>query len=311
MPPPPRATIAKTSGPGETSTFVDVGKAAADLLSKDFAVGKVTAEFKSSSVPGLAVTATGAHTLDFGGGCCKVPPTPPGASVTAECKPLAGVTAKVRLDQTGVANSTLDAKWSSLLKLSASVASQPAGSADKCPLGALSCGMELGLPSLSAQATYDALKKSASASLVKPASSALPVTTAISFGYCLSTSAILSRAAKVSYGLPGHYTATAFLSDAGSGKGVAYGCSVHSAAGGLQLASELRVSGGKAVVAAAVSAPIAKGITAKAKVGTDSMLALSLKHSLSKAVTATFAGCVDLSLDPSKTKAGFHLALSP
>lgn len=208
--------------------------------------------------------------------------------------------------------------------------STPPAGAGGCPVASASCGVELssgppgllfppgvsGLTSgLSAQASYELVTKSATASIVRSAGPLLPLTAALSAGYDAAAGKLVSRGAKLCYALPGSYALTAFGSDLADKGGKTYGLSVHAhAAGGVQVATELSFAEGrKPTLASAICAPVSVGAaaaTAKAKVDTNALLSLSLSQRLSPVASVTLAGCVDLNLDPSKTKFGMHLALA-
>lgn len=186
-------------------------------------------------------------------------------------------------------------------------------------MASASCALELSAPRLSAQAAYELVSKRASASLVLPlwtgagGGSARALTAALSVGYDVRARALTSRAAKLACELPGAYTLTAFASDApAQGGGRLCGASVHAlGAGGVRVATELRLpEGGRPALASALSAPIPGGAaTAKARLGTDGLLCVSLRHSLGAGTAVTLAGRVGLSLDPVTARCGVHLAL--
>jgi len=197
--------------------------------------------------------------------------------------------------------------------------STPPAGAGGCPVASASVGIELATGLCSAQASFERIKKTGALSLVRTAGGSFPLTAGMSVGYDGETRTLSGRAVKLAYGMPGHYSVTAFASDLGSGKGgTSYGCLVHSmpsGAAGMQIATEVRFADGRPpLLSAAVSAPLTvagDGATVKAKAGTDSLLHLSLKQRLSASTTVTFAGCVDLHLNSAKTRLGVHLALAP
>lgn len=93
-----------------------MGKAAADLLTKDFEVGRATAELKSRALSGLTLSASGSHPLPAAGasssGCA-----PPGGSVQLEGVPLGALTGKLKLSKGGAATVSVDARLSPTLKM--------------------------------------------------------------------------------------------------------------------------------------------------------------------------------------------------
>jgi hypothetical protein len=277
--------------------FADLGKAASDLLGKDFGVGKNTVELKTKAPDAVTFTTNGGHKV---GGAAD-------GSVQAECKPLAGVLVKGKIDTEGVTTTTVEADGHAMkgLKLICGLGTPPL--AQSGLLASASAGFEFGGPTCSALANYDCLKGSASCSAVTGYANALG---GVSLNYDVAKGTLKGYSAKLAYTQPSYALVGAANAD---GKGaLAYACSLHHAvAADMAVAAEVGIAGGKTRVAAVASWALDKETTAKAKVDTSSMLGLSYKRKLGKATTLTVAGCFDLNLDASKTKTGIALALAP
>lgn len=277
--------------------FSDLGKAAADLLGKDFGVGKNTVELKTKAPDAVTFTTNGTHKL---GGAAD-------ASVQAECKPYTGLVVKGKIDTAGVTTTTVEADGhvAKGLKLILAAGTPPL---DKSGLlASASGGFEYSGPAVSALGSYDYLKGGATCSAVAAYARSAG---GVSLAYDVAKGALKGYSAKLTYGMP-TYALTGTCNADAKGK-LNYACSIfHTVSPDMQVAAEVTLADSKANVAAVASWAIDKESTGKAKVDSSSMLGLSYKRKLSKATTLTIAGCFDLNLDASKTKTGIALALAP
>lgn len=282
-------------GPGK---FSDLGKAASDLLSKDFGVGKNTVELKTKAPDAVTFTTNGTHKT---GGAAD-------ASVQAECKPMAGLTVKGKIDTAGVTSTTFESENAVVggLKLTLAGATPPLDKAGL--LASVACGAEYSTDVLHALASYDYLKGGASCSAVTCLG---PCKGGVSLAYDVNKGALKGYGAALSYGSAGYTLTGACAGDPKAG--LSYNCTYHHAVSpDMQVAAQVGVgTDGKTSIAAVGSWVLDAEATAKAKVDSCGMLGLSYKRKLSKATTVTFAGCFDLSLDGSKTKTGIALNLAP
>ncbi|KAJ1619644.1 putative outer mitochondrial membrane protein porin [Pavlovales sp. CCMP2436] len=277
--------------------FGDLGKAASDLLGKDFGVGKNTVELKTKAPDSVTFTTNGTH--KFAGAA--------DASVQAECKPLAGLLVKGKIDTAGVTSTTIESDGHAMkgLKLILSAGTPPL---DKSGLlASASGGFEFSNPAVVALGNYDYLKGSASCSAV---TAYLNSAGGVSLAYDVAKGALKGYSAKASYTMP-TYALTGGCDADSKGK-ISYGCSLYHTLGpDMKVAAEVGIADSKASIAAVACWAIDKESTAKAKVDSCSMLGLSYKRKLGKATTLTVAGCFDLNLDGAKTKTGIALALAP
>lgn len=277
--------------------YADLGKAASDLLNKDFGVGKNTVELKTKAPDSVTFTTNGAH--KFSGAT--------DASVQAECKPCGGLLVKGKIDTAGVTTTTVesDGHLTKGLKLICAAGTPPLDKGGL--LASASAGFEYSGPAIAALGSYDYLKGGATCSAVTAYAGA---TGGVSLSYDVAKSALKGYSAKLSYAMPAYVLTGACNADA-KGK-LDYACSVHHAVGpDMQMAAEVGIGESKTCIAAVACWAIDKESTAKAKLDSSSMLGLSYKRKLSKATTLTVAGCFDLNLDASKTKTGIALALAP
>ncbi|KAG8458533.1 hypothetical protein KFE25_003068 [Diacronema lutheri] len=277
--------------------FADLGKAAADLLSKDFGVGKNTVELKTKAPDSVTFTTNGSH--KFGGAA--------DASVQAECKPYGGLLVKGKIDTAGVTTTTVEADGhlAKGLKLICTAGTPPL---DKSGLlASASGGFEYAGPMVTALGSYDYLKGAATCSAVTAYACS---SGGVGLNYDVAKGALKGYTAKLAYTMP-TYSVTGTCNADGKGK-LDYACSLFHVVGpDMSVAAEVGIADSKTRLAAVASWAIDKEATAKAKLDSCSMLGLSYKRKLSKSTTLTVAGCFDLNLDASKTKTGIALALAP
>jgi voltage-dependent anion channel protein 2 len=281
-------------GPGK---FADLGKAASDLLNKDFGVGKNTIEIKTKAPDAVAFTTNGSHKP---GGAAD-------ASVQAECKPYAGLLVKGKIDTAGVTTASCESDGHAMkgLKLIIGAGTPPL---DKGGMFAsATCGFEFTGATVSALGSYDYLKGGATCSAVTGYANA---SGGVSLAYDVAKASLKGYSAKLAYAGPAYALVGTYNADSkGAGS---YACSLfHAVHPEMSVAAEVTVVESKPRLSAAASWVVDKESSAKAKVDSGSMLGLSYKRKLSKATTITLAGCFDLNLDASKTKTGIALALAP
>lgn len=302
---PPPLGGARASKPcDQGKLFGDIGKSAADLLSKDFGiVGKANVELKSRTYLGL-LTATGSH-APLASSCCAG--ASPLASVQAEVSPMHGLLAKCKADASGVVNASFEAKLGAALTCTLSGSTPPSG-AGGCPIASAVIGAEYSTRALGAQVSYDRIKNRASGSLVATYARA---TAGVVGAYDPSSASFAAPSFKASYASPSRYTLVGSCAKGEQGQ-LRYGFSLfHAVSPAMQVATAVQLEGGKVGVSSALSVALDATLSAKARLGSDSTLALACTKKLGPASSVTLAGCSDLGLEPSKTKLGISLAIAP
>jgi hypothetical protein len=318
-----RARSSRTVSLALAGSFADIGKAASDLLSKDFTTGRASAELKASVPLSRCVfTASGASAAGM-----------PGGSLQAELRPVRGLLAKLACDASGAFSPSVEAQLLPALKLTLAARTKgapgppPSGccgggscgseaEGDGCPIVSASVAADLSTPMLSARCEFERISQSGSGSVVLPPSAwlpltGLPLTAGLSVGFDGKSGALTSKGFKLACTRPAGYSLAAYASQAGSARSV--GLSLHHALplAGLQLATDLRRTAGRTQLGTAVAYALDPTTTAKARVDSDAMVALSCKHRLSPKTTLTLAGRLDLNGNPHKTQYGMHLAIAP
>lgn len=261
-------------------------------------MGRNTVELKTKAPDSVTFTTNGAHKV---GGAAD-------ASVQAECKPVAGITVKAKVDTAGVTSTTLESEGHLVkgLKMTLAGATPPLDKAGL--LASAACSLEYSADTVSALCSYDHLKGAAAASGVV---SYAALKGGASVLYDVNKGALKLAQLKLALGKPGYAVVGSVKSDLKATPEL--GCSYHHDVGGdMQVAAEVGlVPGGKTSFAAGAVWALDKESTAKAKVDTAGMLGLSYKRKLSKVTTVVLAGCFDLNMDGSKTKTGVAITLAP
>jgi voltage-dependent anion channel protein 2 len=280
--------------------FKDIGKAANDLLTKDFKTGKNTVELKTKTPNGITFTPSATKSGDKLDGSLK--------TVYSISK---GMDTEFNLSTSGVLKCTFEAADAIAKGMSMKVEGETPAPGKG---GLLSSGLSevvYKTGPFRCQASYDFYKGDA---IANASGTFAALTVGAECGYSTSKSALSKYAAACQYVQP-DFTVSAKLAEAMSKPGKNFsGAYYHKVSGDMQVGAELSKAASKSDVDLAFGCQykLDKDTTVKGKVDSDGKLLASFKQKLSPLTLLTLAAEIDtVNLNDGKHKFGMVMNLTP
>lgn len=282
----------------------DIGKAATDLLTKDFKTGKSTVELKTTTPNNVTFTPSATKQADKIDGQLKA---------QANLPLLEKATLEVTLATAGTLAATIEAADAIAKNLTLTLDCETPAPGKPGLLAVGKATAEYKNPALSAKASFDYYKGDASASASTAYKS---LVFGASADYAVPKSAVTKYLVGAQYTAP-DFTVAAKVSEAiGKPDGAVYACSyLHSISKRMQVGTELTKASKKSDVALAFGCAykLDKDVSVKGKVDSEGILSASYKQKLSPISTLTLATAVDTVnlAESSKHKFGLVLNITP
>jgi voltage-dependent anion channel protein 2 len=279
--------------------FKDIGKAASDLLSKDFKVGKNSVEVKSKTLNGVTFTPSATKSGDKLTG-----------SLEAKYRFPGNIEAEATLNTSGVLSTKFEAIDAIAKGMTATVECETPAPGKTGVLNSGKCTFNYKQEMYACKASYDYYKSDLSASATAGITG---MTLGCSLDYNTDKSAFMKYAGAFQYEQP-DFTFTAKLAES-IGKNTVYtGSYFHKVSNSMQVGGELAKASDKESVDIAFGCvyKLDKDTSVKSKVDSDGILSASYKQKISPISTLTLAMAVDtVSLSENKHKFGMQLNVTP